>query len=389
MTPIPYFLFIFVSIIAKNGALDDIDTAIALKAAKENPVLLKILQTVDAATNNERLFDVTLSILTSLCVCMRETLRLKQLESLQLSREIKLLQTEDDARESKGKILDIYQKIYNKTCFDLREELAMKVNRNGNVTQQDEVGSRDQSSCGKKAIDENTEDYETLTSQFTQTVDSKSKLRKLLHTTFVSTRNYHKFHLRKFNLFKNSQKSKQNSDKHSIIVILTFYPHHNSTHKSDSSTEVSAAELNGTLFSSSPIDIDIIDTRYGGSTQNSKDDDFIPKPAADCSLKSIYNFLLQSEQVNQTKVFKMLRKKGTIKIYIDIPTQINHIDYSKVCCSNETKVPLCNVDFSRENFDSHEITTYLPEFKKRKKLRENYRILFLKLRLLSSCTIKS
>ncbi|KAI8421313.1 hypothetical protein MSG28_008344 [Choristoneura fumiferana] len=372
MTLIPYLLFIFVSIIAKHSALEEINTAIALKAAKDNPVLLKILQTVDAATSNERLFDVTLNILKSLCVCMRETLRKKQLESFQLRREMKSLQTEDDIRESNRKVLDIYQNIYNKTCFDLREELAMKVNKSGNLTPQEEKDFMDHSNCGKKTIDENTEDYERLTSQLTQIVEYKSNLKKILRTTFVSTRTYHKFHMRKFNLFKNSQKSPQHSVKHSIIVILTFYPHRNSTHISDSSTEVSTAELNRTLYTPSPIDIDVIDTRYGRK-ENSRDEDFIPKPATDCSLKSIYSFLLQSEQVNKTKVFKMLRKKGTIKVYIDIPTQINHIDYSKVCCSNETETPLCNVDFSRERFDSHEITTYLPEFKKRKKILGDYK----------------
>ncbi|XP_063386159.1 uncharacterized protein LOC134672187 [Cydia fagiglandana] len=343
------YLFIFISsVVVENCAFLTTDTAVGLTA--KNPVLMRLLQTVDAATTDDRLLDVSLQLLKSLCVCMRETLKAKQLESASFSGGTNSLQVEDNNKDSSKKVLDIYQNIYKKTCYDLKNEVASKVNKSANISSDEEKEFVLKSDCGRIHIQAN----KNILQQEVRTDTNEARLEDILYQTFIKTRSYHRFRTRKYSLYKHTQKLARVPDKHNIIVILTFYPVNDRGLLISNYTKLTD-ELNSTLHTHSPIDIDIIDARFG-QKENVSEESLTPKDAPDCALKSIYTFLLQSERNNKTKVFKLMHRHNTIKVYIDVTSEPYHSDYTKMCCSNKTDEPVCQINFPNESFDS-KITT--------------------------------
>ncbi|XP_063629162.1 homeobox-like protein HDP1 [Cydia splendana] len=348
------YLFIFISsVVVENRAFLTTDTAVGLMA--KNPVLMRLLQTVDAATTDDRLMDVSLQLLKSLCVCMRETLKAKQHESASFSGDTNSLQVEKNNKDPSNKVLDIYQNIYKKTCFDLKNEVASKVNKSTNISSDEETEFMLKSDCGRTHIQANT----NILKQEVRTDINKTRLEYILYQTFIKTRGYHRFRTRKYSLYKHTKKLTRVPGKHNVIVILTFYPVKDRCPLISNYTKL-IDELNSTLHTHSPIDIDIIDARFG-QNETVSGESLTANEAPDCALKSIYTFLLQSERNNKTQVFKLMHRNNTIKVYIDVTSEPYHSDYTKMCCSNKTDEPVCKINFPNESFDSKEITTSTTE----------------------------
>ncbi|KAG6448163.1 hypothetical protein O3G_MSEX005397 [Manduca sexta] len=306
----------------------------------DSPVLMKLLQSVDSATNDEHLFEVALKLLKSLCVCMRETLRQKE-EKVIFNGDNNSLEADDLATDSRD--LEIYGKIYNNTCFDLRQELAHKINSIQNITIDNEA-LNDYVNCGsnKKNITDNA--------KIITKIGAKLELQNILYKVLIETKDLHNYSIRRYNLFGKAKPHIRSNLKHSIIVILTLRP---LSRKNENAQEVNGKELHEILNQKSSIDIDIIDAKYDPNDRASEE--YVKENiVSDCNLRSVYTFLIESEKKKLTKVFKLLRRNGTIKVYIDVTTRSNHTDFSRICCNNDTSTPLCKTDFINSNLETEE-----------------------------------
>lgn len=304
-------------------------------ATSDSPLLMKILQSVDAATSDEHLLDVTLKLLKSLCICMRETLKAKEEHFNFGDNTLEPV----DSSETDSKVLDLYRKIYNNTCFNLRQELTDHTNKQ---VVDEETAFLSHTNCGKNVksqtynVPESTDKSQTLRNSL------KSKLQLILRKALIETKGYHVYKMKRYNLFGKSKPETISALKHSIIVILTLHP--DAKEISLRKPTVVGEALNKTLHTKSPIDIDIIDTSFD---QKNKEREIPPKPEnfSDCNLQSLYKFLSESEKYNLTKVFKFFRKRDTIKIYIEVKKGKNHTDYINICCDNGTIIPRCSEEF--------------------------------------------
>lgn len=308
-------------------------------ASSDNPLLTKILQSIDAATSDEHLFEVTLKLLKSLCVCMRDTLKAKEDTYNSAKNLIGLSKTVS----TEGKVLDLYKKIYNNTCFNLKHDLSKRSNASSE--------SWNHSNCGKEdRLKENNSPKNEEDSQTMKNV-LRSKLEHILYRALVQTRHHHKYNIKKYNLFGKAKSRVKSSLKHTLIVILTLHPAHKDLRKYN----VVEEDLHKVLHKNSTIDIDIIDTKYD---QRGKESEEVVKPEVylDCHLQSLYTYLAESEKKNLTKVFRFLRRRDTIKIYIEVFTGRNHSDYINICCTNGSISALCKKELI-EYIDSQENIT--------------------------------
>ncbi|KAG6448162.1 hypothetical protein O3G_MSEX005397 [Manduca sexta] len=83
--------------------------------------------------------------------------------------------------------------------------------------------------------------------------------------------------------------------------------------KNENAQEVNGKELHEILNQKSSIDIDIIDAKYDPNDRASEE--YVKENiVSDCNLRSVYTFLIESEKKKLTKVFKLLRRNGTIKV---------------------------------------------------------------------------
>ncbi|CAG9787514.1 unnamed protein product [Diatraea saccharalis] len=285
---------------------------------------------VDEATNDEHLLDVMLKLLKSLCICMHETL--KEKESNLFTGDTNYLKDDDKSQTSSKEVLDLYTKMYNSTCFNLREDLVRKINKMHDLIKDNgESEIMRKSTCGKK-MKVTTEKVIPVTGQTVRGVN-KSNLSNILFKTFIETRQFHKYKLN--NLFTKSQSLSPSDTNHSVIIILTLHPKTSILNDtSNISHVVSDIDFTKTLNTESPIDIVILETTNSlpdyKKKQKGLDDNM-----SECQLRSIYNFLLESEQKNSIKVFKLIKKKGTIIMYLHVITMRNYTDYSRAGCNED------------------------------------------------------
>lgn len=328
----------------------------------DSPVLMKILKTVDEAPTDEHLLDVTLRLLKGICECMTETLLVKQERTSHAhTNAISYTTWADDgaARNSTWQELELYQKIYNNTCFNLRNELAVKVDvdelersKNKNDTQ----SSFKTWNCGKQH-EITTERIIMASTSMSPVLDDslRSQLDNILFKTLIVTKDYHTYKLRRRNLFGRTIPVRRNKKKHSVIVIVTLHPPQtvprNEKVPSENigplseidGDELDEIELNRTIYSKSAVDIDIFDTDLNPTEKESDENN--KNEVSKCVLLSIYKFLTESETNNRTKVFKLIRRKKSIKIYIEIMTSHDDRNYSKVCCDGDAITTSCTQQY--------------------------------------------
>lgn len=337
----------------------------------DSPVLMKILKTVDEAPTDEHLLDVTLRLLKGICECMTETLLVKQERTSHAdTNAIPYAPWMDDgaAINTTWKELELYQKIYNNTCFNLRNELAVKVDvdqlersKNENDTQ----SPFKTWNCGKQHEITTERIVKASTSMAPVLDDSlRSQLDTILFKTLIVTKDYHTYKLRRRNLFGRNIPVKRNKKKHSIIVIVTLHPpqivSRNGKVTSEnvgSLTEINGdklneIELNRTIYSKSAVDIDIFDTELNPTEKESDENN--KNVVSKCVLLSIYKFLTESETNNHTKVFKLLRRKKSIKIYIEIMTLQGDSNYSGMCCDGDAITASCKQQYIAKHLGKDE-----------------------------------
>lgn len=341
--------------------------AVAEQHLVDSPVLMKILKTVDEAPTDEHLLDVTLRLLKGICECMTETLLVKQKPTNHADTSTTWM--DDGTRHNTTwKELDLYQKIYNNTCFNLRNELAVKVDvdqlertKNENDTQ----SLVKMWNCGKQHEITTERIVMTSTSMSPVLDDSlKSKLENILFKTLIVTKDYHTYKLRRRNLFGRYIPIARNKKKHSIIVIVTLHPMQiiprNRKVLSENFGSLSGTnkykldeiELNQTIYSKSDVDIDIFDTDF--NLMEKESDENNTNVVSKCVLLSIYKFLTESETNNHTKVFKLLRRKKSIKIYIEVMTSQGDGSYSRMCCDGDAIKPSCMQQYVAKHLDINE-----------------------------------
>ncbi|CAB3235091.1 unnamed protein product [Arctia plantaginis] len=320
--------------LSQTQALVQLRTSLA---SSDNPLLAKILQSIDAATSDEHLFEVTLKLLKSLCVCMRDTLKAKEDTYNSAKNLIGLSKTVS----TEGKVLDLYKKIYNNTCFNLKHDLSKHSNTSSE--------SWSHANCGKE--DRQKENNTPKNEEDSVKNVLKSKLDHILYRALVQTRHHHKYNIKKYNLFGKAKSKVRSSLIHTLIVILTLHPEYKDLRKYN----VVEEDLHKVLHKNSTIDIDIIDTKYD---QKGKESEEAVKPEvySDCHLQSLYTYLAESEKKNLTKVFRYLRRRDTIKIYIEVFTGRNHSDYINICCTNGSITASCKKELI-EYIDSQENIT--------------------------------
>ncbi|CAB3226853.1 unnamed protein product [Arctia plantaginis] len=320
--------------LSQTQALVQLRTSLA---SSDNPLLAKILQSIDAATSDEHLFEVTLKLLKSLCVCMRDTLKAKEDTYNSAKNLIGLSKTVS----TEGKVLDLYKKIYNNTCFNLKHDLSKHSNTSSE--------SWSHTNCGKE--DRQNENNTPKIEEDSVKNVLKSKLDHILYRALVQTRHHHKYNIKKYNLFGKAKSKVKSSLIHTLIVILTLHPEYKDLRKYN----VVEEDLHKVLHKNSTIDIDIIDTKYD---QKGKESEEAVKPEvySDCHLQSLYTYLAESEKKNLTKVFRYLRRRDTIKIYIEVFTGRNHSDYINICCTNGSITASCKKELI-EYIDSQENIT--------------------------------
>lgn len=341
--------------------------AVAEQHLVDSPVLMKILKTVDEAPTDEHLLDVTLRLLKGICECMTETLLVKQKPTSHADTSTTWM--DDSTRHNTTwKELDLYQKIYNNTCFNLRNELAVKVD----VDQLERTKNENDTeslvkmwNCGKQHEITTERIVMTSTSMSPVLDDSlKSKLENILFKTLIVTKDYHTYKLRRRNLFSRYIPIARNKKKHSIIVIVTLHPMQiiprNRKVLSENFGSLSGTnkykldeiELNQTIYSKSDVDIDIFDTDFNLMEKDSDENN--KNVVSKCVLLSIYKFLTESETNNHTKVFKLLRRKKSIKIYIEVMTSQGDGSYSRMCCDGDTIKPSCMQQYVAKHLDINE-----------------------------------
>lgn len=337
----------------------------------DSPVLMKILKTVDEAPTDEHLLDVTLRLLKGICECMTETLLVKQERTSHADTSIIPSATWMDdgaARNTSWKELELYQKIYNNTCFNLRNELAVKVDveqlertKNENDTQ----SSFSTWNCGKQHEITTERIVKASTSMAPVLDDSlRYQLDNILFKTLIVTKDFHTYKLRRRNLFGRTIPVTRNKKKHSIIVIVTLHPPQIMTRnrklasenvgslsdvKEDKFDEI---ELNRTIHSKSAVDIDIFDTDFNPTEKESDENN--KNMVSKCVLLSIYKFLTESESNNNTKVFKLLRRKKSIKIYIEIMASQGDKNYSGMCCDGDAITTSCKQQYIAKHLSKDE-----------------------------------
>lgn len=353
----------------------------------DSPVLMNILKTVDEAPTDEHLLDVTLRLLKGICECMTETLLVKQERTNHADTSaIPYTPSMDGAtRNTTWKEFDLYQKIYNNTCFNLRNELAVKVDvdqlertKNENDTQ----SSLKTWSCGKQH-EITTERIVMASTNMSPVLDDslRPQLDNVLFKTLIITKDHHTYKLRRRSLFGKNIPVTRNKKKHSIIVIVTLHPPQSVSRNGKVPSEnvgsiseinrnkLDEMELNRTMFSKSPVDIDIFDTNFNltekESDENNKNE--VPK----CVLLSIYKFLTESEAKNNTKVFKLLRRKKSIKIYIEVMTSLGDGNYSGMCCDGDAITTSCTQQYIAKHLDIDNSQDYVQNRLKQKTMPKN------------------
>nr|XP_037867451.1 putative uncharacterized protein DDB_G0282133 [Bombyx mori] len=311
---------LFVTVVQLNSAIKQTDSTFK----SDSPLLMKILQSVDTATSNEHLLNVTLKLLKSLCVCMRETLRQK--EERFFNSENNLL--ENEGRQSYDTDLLIYRKIFNNTCYNLRQELAQEINKTHVISVDHDI-LPDRGNCGK---------HRDMTVKPELRNQNDMNFQNLIFNLLFKSKEKHKYKIKSYNLFGKAKIRVENSDRHSVIVIFTLQ-----ADKDLQKDEINEETVNDAIDSNTSIDIDIIDAKYDSKEKESKENK--SDTVLDCNLKSIYVFLVRSKNAGLVKVFKLLKKNDKIKVYVDITTKRNHTDYTSTCCNNAS---ICRI----ENSDS-------------------------------------
>lgn len=334
----------------------------------DSPVLKKILKTVDEAPTDEHLLDVTLRLLKGICECMTETLLVKQERISHADTSATSYTTETDRRTAQNttwKELDLYQKIYNNTCFSLRNELAIKVGADHLERTKYENGTQSfvkTWKCGKQH-EITTERIVMASTSMSPLLDDslRPQLDNILFKILIVTKDYHTYKLRRHNLFGRHIPVTRNKKQHSIIVIVTLHPGQITTRNRKVPSEnigslsetnrdkLDEIELNRTIYSKSVVDIDVFDTDFNLSEKESDGNN--KNVVSKCVLLSIYKFLTESEINNHTKVFKLLRRKKSIKIYVEVMMSQGDGNYSGMCCDGDAITSSCTQQYIAKHLD--------------------------------------
>ncbi|CAH0724064.1 unnamed protein product, partial [Brenthis ino] len=346
----------FASVIVNQQQLEKTQDIVKKFAEELGPKMQNILLerqkemtnwSIDAANNDENLFEMTLKVLNSVCVCMQETLNNKQ-NSI-FNDDTNLLREEDN--DSYVSNIDLYLKIYNRTCINLQHELFSKLNETSNSARDNEVKSSSRK-------------------QFQMPKTMKEKMRRTLFDIFITGQNTHKYRMQSLDLYKNKITPK-NEKEHDIIIIITLHP--NTTKGLTKHAQIiSEYQFNDNF--QSPIDIDVISMKTFQRNDKSHMFDNIKK----CYLYSMFKFLMDCKRNNTVKVFKFLEVNETIKIYIDIIAYQNFDIYVNKCCNNES---VCKAQVFSDNNKSVEMET-ITASQQKENLQENYRNIISNIKML-------
>lgn len=310
-----YILLLFFNQITDNVGLVSVNNV--------NPLLSKVLQFVDKATSNRNIFEVTLKLLESVCVCIEEVLKKKQKYS-----NLPTSTLHNENEEESERQLNIYKQIYNKTCIHLKRELKENIKRKHNVQDIDGLVKK-----RLKEINENAELYYKLLFQF-----------------LIETQNYHTYNIQRHYLYRNKFKLEKENE-NSIIIIVTLHPNTTESNIKESKT-ISKDLLNKILYSRNPIDIDIINKGEPQTIDEILKSGHVEK----CHLYSIYRFLLVSKRNGKNKIFKLLSVKGTVKMYIDVVTSQDDINFLNKCCYDESVIKSCETEILNGLYDEKSAT---------------------------------
>lgn len=286
-----YYFLINISIITSvlKKSNDTLDVDINSEPVDE------ILKAIDEALNDEEIYDVTVKLLNSLCLCMQEKIR----KNGGFQEKYRNITLENNNIVDKAKAWSIYKKIYNKTCLNLY------LNKNNTTFN------------NKSYIYRNTNvNSNNVGDQFNLTGNLK-RMKNILQNIFFDT--HHKYFLRKYSLFNNN--NSHIDIKNKIVIFIITIPVKGS--ELEHNTEVNDAELRAALSINSTINIDVIDTY--NRIENKK---LQYQEIFECNLRTIYLFLIKNK--NLIKGLSILRKGNEIKIYIEIIS--NDEDFTDKCC---------------------------------------------------------
>ncbi|CAK1543739.1 unnamed protein product [Leptosia nina] len=286
----------------------------------ESPLLTKIIQSIDATRSDDHLYNVTLQLLKSLCLCIDVKINNVKL----LERKTNALDF-DEIKEQNNSI-DVYKKIYNNTCVQLQNQMS------------------------KGVFNEHPTKRKTPPNKLR--MYDNQHVENILYEALIAKRHHHKYSIHKYSLLR--RKSFFDSSEHEVIVIFTI----NSKNTQNNATNVDRHELKKLIDSNAAIAIDVIDTKYENTFQEDIKRKF--RSISECNLYSIYNFLATHHKNNKTRVFKLLRKNNSVKIYLDVVTDQKHDDLTIFCCVNGTLLPSCvsRIYYRKDEDEYHKRHSY-------------------------------
>ncbi|KPJ20170.1 hypothetical protein RR48_02428 [Papilio machaon] len=297
-------------------------------AAEDSALLTHFLKTIDAATDENDLLNVTSTILNNLCVCIRESLIAKQLNIV--NKNVLIPVSEAPVEED----LDHYKSIYDRTCHDL---LPLQL---PDVTLPRVSGHIPK--CSRfdfvRKYEESFKD-----NQF------KSKFKKIMYDILIKSKDRHKYEIKKYNLYEKPQTFDRNVMR-SVIIIITLNLPKSLEAKTESST-VRLSEIDAALEDKGNIYVDFIDPAYDPKHTKISS----AKNVSYCNLKSVLTVLLESEENNLTKTFKLIRKSGTIKVYTSLSTNYPYEQYSDICCYKNNTNNYCKTSMNDVNLEESKL----------------------------------
>ncbi|XP_069357534.1 protein PFC0760c-like [Maniola hyperantus] len=280
--------------------------------------LLKTLRSVDAATS-----DVTSNLIKSLCSCLREKLKKHE----EFHGETNSLLYEDEADQESD--INFYKNMYNRTCTDLDQ--ASKDNNTEIVKNN-----------GETVLNKDLKNDINPIKQYQNSTEHPSnKEYRLLYHVLIKGINDYIYKIQKYPLYK--QKVSFNSrDERDVIVIITLQTLLNNSNLQHSLYNVNENEVNETLRRNSLVDIHIIDSMFTNENE-------LISTVKKCHLYSLYIFLIESQRKNSIKNLKVLHVKDTIKIYINVLSNLNLKNFPDQCC-NKSLLTICkNRIYSERN----------------------------------------
>ncbi|KPI99553.1 hypothetical protein RR46_03918 [Papilio xuthus] len=288
-----------------DGGADDV-------AAQDSALLTHFLKTIDAASDEDDLINVTSTILNNLCACIRDSLHAKQLNVV--NNNVVVSVPEAPGEED----LDQYKGIYERTCHDLPLQQS-------DVTLPRLIGYI--AKCSRFDFVRKYEEY-FMDNQL------KSKFKKIMYDILIKSKDRHKYEIKKYNLYEKPQ---------------TF--DRNAMRAKTESSAVRLSEVDAALEDKGNIYVDFIDPAYDPKHTKISS----AKNVSYCNLKSVLTVLLESEKNNLIKTFKLIRKGGTIKVYTSLSTNYAYEQYSDICCYINNTNSYCKTSLNDLNPEENKL----------------------------------